>query len=253
MAVADQPTDSSSSVTVSVSSRRDPLDPIDLRHERIGRPRRSRVSMLAIDIEELQPRRVQPLHQERQEALHHLVAEIVVRLAFAAQAGGVDADRARQLDGAGIERPAVRRDKPGGADEIAVAQSREDDRGACRARRFRAPPCRGGSGRIRRQARLRETSIRPACEAMVAGAAGDERTVLRRKRRRRTGAPAEFASRPSMRVSSVCGCGFARMAAASSVMSMPTGHQVMQRPQPTQPEVPNWSIQVASLCVIHCR
>ena len=40
---------------------------------------------------------------------------------------------------------------------------------------------------------------------------------------------------------------FALIAAASSVMSMPTGHQVMQRPQPTQPDVPNWSIQVASL------
>ena len=43
----------------------------------------------------------------------------------------------------------------------------------------------------------------------------------------------------------------ARIAAASTVMSMPTGHQVMQRPQPTQPEVPNWSIQLASLWVIH--
>ena len=30
----------------------------------------------------------------------------------------------------------------------------------------------------------------------------------------------------------------ARIAATSSVMSMPTGHQVMQRPQPTHPEVP---------------
>jgi hypothetical protein len=29
------------------------------------------------------------------------------------------------------------------------------------------------------------------------------------------------------------------MARASSVMSMPTGHQVMQRPQPTQPDVSN--------------
>ena len=45
----------------------------------------------------------------------------------------------------------------------------------------------------------------------------------------------------------------ARMAAASSVMSIATGHHVMQRPQPTQPELPNWSIHVASLCVIHCR
>jgi hypothetical protein len=29
------------------------------------------------------------------------------------------------------------------------------------------------------------------------------------------------------------------MAATSAVMSMPTGHHVMQRPQPTHPEVPN--------------
>jgi hypothetical protein len=27
----------------------------------------------------------------------------------------------------------------------------------------------------------------------------------------------------------------------------------MQRPQPTQPEVPNWSIQAANLWVIQCR
>ena len=44
-----------------------------------------------------------------------------------------------------------------------------------------------------------------------------------------------------------------RIAAASSVMSMATGHQVMQRPQPTQPLVPNWSCQVPSLCVSHWR
>jgi hypothetical protein len=34
---------------------------------------------------------------------------------------------------------------------------------------------------------------------------------------------------------------------------MPTGHQVMHRPQPTQPELPNWSIQVANLWVSHWR
>src|SRR5271165_6941485 len=44
-----------------------------------------------------------------------------------------------------------------------------------------------------------------------------------------------------------------RMARASSVRSIPTGHQVMQRPQPTHPEVPNWSIQYANLCIIHWR
>ncbi len=45
--------------------------------------------------------------------------------------------------------------------------------------------------------------------------------------------------------------GFSRMAATSSVRSMATGHQVMQRPQPTQPETSNWSIHEASLCVSH--
>src|SRR3712207_6048003 len=45
--------------------------------------------------------------------------------------------------------------------------------------------------------------------------------------------------------------GGTRSAAASSVMSMPTGHQAMQRPHPTQPEVPNWSYQEASLWVAH--
>ena len=80
------------------------------------------MSVLAIDIEDLQPGRVQPLHQHRQESLHHLVAEIVVRLAFAAQAGGIDAGSARQLNRAGVEHPAVRRNQPGGADEVADAR-----------------------------------------------------------------------------------------------------------------------------------
>ena len=43
------------------------------------------------------------------------------------------------------------------------------------------------------------------------------------------------------------------MAAASSVMSIAAGHHVMHLPQPTHPDVPNWSNQVDSLCVIHCR
>ncbi len=43
------------------------------------------------------------------------------------------------------------------------------------------------------------------------------------------------------------------IAFSSSRTSMPTGHQVMQRPQPTQPELPNWSHQVANLWVSHWR
>ena len=43
------------------------------------------------------------------------------------------------------------------------------------------------------------------------------------------------------------------MARTSSVRSIAAGHQEMQRPQPTQPDSPNWSHQVESLWVSHCR
>src|ERR1035441_10803022 len=43
------------------------------------------------------------------------------------------------------------------------------------------------------------------------------------------------------------------MAPTSAVMSMAAGHHVIQRPQPTHPEVPNWSTHEASLWVAHWR
>ena len=58
------------------------------------------------------------------------------------------------------------------------------------------------------------------------------------------------------------GCGFAvsgrgasggAIASSSSRTSMPTGHHVMHRPQPTHPALPNWSTQVANLWVSHWR
>src|SRR5262249_13448636 len=45
----------------------------------------------------------------------------------------------------------------------------------------------------------------------------------------------------------------AARAAASCVMAIPTGHHTIHRPQPTHPEEANWSYQVLSLWVIHCR
>ena len=43
------------------------------------------------------------------------------------------------------------------------------------------------------------------------------------------------------------------MIASSSRTSIPTGHQATQRPQPTQPELPNWSHHVPNLWVSHWR
>ena len=53
--------------------------------------------------------------------------------------------------------------------------------------------------------------------------------------------------------SSSCEAVGGAMAISSSRTSMPTGHQVMQRPQPTQPLLPNWSHHVANLWVSHWR
>ncbi len=90
--------------------------------------------------------------------------------------------------------------------------------------------CAGGEVLVGR--RIRRSAARCACDSPAnSGAARDQ--LLKRLHRH---------------VASL-----SRIARASSVMSMPTGHHVMQRPQPTQPELPNWSIQVASLWVIHWR
>ena len=89
-------------------------------------------------------------------------------------------------------------------------------------------------------------------EAMIARAAGNRPRPSSASSPAKNGCARTMRSSPSM-VGLLGFAGVARIAAASAVMSMPTGHQVMQRPQPTQPEVPNWSIQLASLWVIHCR
>ena len=54
----------------------------------------------------------------------------------------------------------------------------------------------------------------------------------------------------------ICGIGTGptpAMTASSSRTSMPTGHQAMHRPQPTQPLEPNWSHHVENLWVSHWR
>ena len=95
--------------------------------------------------------------------------------------------------------------------------------------------------------------ILPGIETVIARAAGDELAELRlqagEERMRQDDAFKSFHGRASL----VCRRRGPDRGGLFGVMSMPTGHQVMQRPQPTQPEVPNWSIQLASLCVIHCR
>ncbi len=53
--------------------------------------------------------------------LHHLVAQIVVRLALVAETPGIERDGARELERLGVVGPAVRRDEPGDARKLACA------------------------------------------------------------------------------------------------------------------------------------
>src|SRR5947209_8474724 len=77
------------------------------------RARRGTISSVArrsarcgIEIENLQPCGVELLDNERRDALHHLIAKVVVGLALVAQTFGIERDRPRHLHGAGIEGPA---------------------------------------------------------------------------------------------------------------------------------------------------
>ena len=97
---------------------------------------------------------------------------------------------------------------------------------------------------------LRGTDSEPTANSAGDGVGRQQREVALVQAGRGTGdraAEPQWSPWPASRTS------VDRMAPTSSVMSIPTGHQVMHRPQPTQPELPNWSIQEASLCVIHCR
>src|SRR5208283_2505018 len=94
----------SSSVAVSASSRRVRSTRYSCGRSASGRGCRAS-SALAVDIENLQLGRVQALREHRQEALHHVVAEVVIRLALVAKASGVDADRTRQGDRARVMHP----------------------------------------------------------------------------------------------------------------------------------------------------
>ena len=120
-------------------------------------------------------------------------------------------------------------------------------------------------GAARRHERLeRDAAVPEDVEGVGLVAVAEEQLALaemRRSSRSRRSARAGPASGPGRAArragwsqsSPSSAPSLARIAVSSSVTSIPTGHQVMQRPQPTQPELPNWSCQVPNLCVSHWR
>ena len=105
---------------------------------------------------------------------------MVIRLAFAAQACGIDADRPGEFHGARVERPAIGRDEPGGADDLALAERRKDDRGLPGGDDLEGHPAVADQEELVRGVAFAK-QILPGIEAMVARAARHERAVLRRE------------------------------------------------------------------------
>src|SRR5579859_6457648 len=85
-----------------------------------------------VDVEDLHAHRLKALDQHGHEALHHVVAEIVLGLAFPAEARGIHGDRTRELERLGVIGPAIGWDQPGDADDLALAEGLEGERAAPR-------------------------------------------------------------------------------------------------------------------------
>src|SRR5271165_2271541 len=205
----------------------------------------------AVDIEHLEPGRLQSFDQDWHEPHHHGVAKIVIAVALLTQTFGVDPDRANEIEGAGVVGPAIRRDEPGESDHVTLRDGLERDRCATWCGHLKSDSTVADEEELVRRIVLAE-EILAGVEADVARAARDELDDVFAQAREEAMLADDLVHAIDHIVASLA-VGCSRMSRTSSVMSMPTGHQVMHRPQPTQPEEPNWSIQVASLWVIHWR
>ena len=199
---------------------------------------------LAVHVQQPHAGVLQALDDDLGEQPEDVVAQRGIGRELAAQARAVERDRVDRCRAHGRRtcRPVRRRR----ATTTRAGRRREGSRSSSRragARTSRAPRRRNAATKKRVGGIALAQEVLAGLEAAIASASGDQLAMLGR----------ELARARRSRLAGPQSCASPRIAAASSVMSIATGHQVMQRPQPTQPEVPNWSIQPASLCVIHCR
>jgi hypothetical protein len=165
----------------------------------------------------------------------------VVGIALAPQAGAVEGDQRRVGLHPPVELPPVRREQPRPAEQVAVVQRLERHRiarGDVQLERDRAV-----ADRVEGVCLLAlPEQVLPGFGAHVRRTPGDQLELRGREpaeggHLRDQGIhlphcfPSGHAGGPPLSV--------ARIAATSSVMSIATGHHVMHRPQPTQPNVSN--------------
>ncbi len=180
---------------------------------------------------------MQPVAEDPGDALREIETELGIVRTLAAEADGVEHHRVHIVESVSVEMPPVGRKQPRPSEDIAGVERVEGLHPSPRRRDSESNPAgpqrpeRVGVGTLPddRGARrdddvstasgqhLEMVRVHPREEAMCRQLIGDAVQL------------AVAARAPSVD----------RIAAASSVMSMPTGHQAMHRPQPTQPEVPN--------------
>src|SRR5512143_3540537 len=208
-------------------------------------------SVVAIEIQELNAGRLEAGDHHAGEPLQQLVAETRVLLALRAEAGPVERQGPDGVQRPRVEARPVGREEPRPAEHLAALDRLDRDRTSVGHEDLDRDPALahdeevvGGRALAEHELARLEDHVRdaPHDRVEVRGAQVLEEGVL-----------AEDLLEGVHRHGLLPCASPWRSARASAVMSMPTGHHVMQRPQPTQPETPNWSCHVASLCVIHWR
>src|SRR5664279_5347911 len=129
-------TGSSSSVHVSWSSRRRRVTRNGTGAIGPGASWRSVCAVVAIYVQEPHPRPLEPLDHHLCETGHQVVAETRVCFALAAQTGAVEARRPHERERAHVEVPAVRREEPRPADNVARLERLDRDGAAGRNERL---------------------------------------------------------------------------------------------------------------------
>ena len=94
---------------------------------RSGRPRRTTVANVELNLDELQPGRLQAVDQERGNLFHDGIAISLIRLAILAQARGWEGNGVGVLFGHRVEVPAIRREKPRPPQHLAGANALDRD------------------------------------------------------------------------------------------------------------------------------
>ncbi len=206
---------------------------------------RTLLGMLPVDVEQLKARAIEVLMHLVEKALDQLVAQVVVGFALRAQAISVELDRAHLLDRARVELPLVGRIEPRPSQDLARVDGLNPVRAAAGYVDLQRNPAGPDQVRSIGFIALPEQKL-AGVKADVRCASGQklqvpfgetaQEAMLAQDRQQRLGfdgrTPCDAYSRAARR-------SVARMAATSSVISIPTGHHEMQRPHPTHPEVPN--------------